>query len=66
MSVAYPPVDAQHRRRGGLADEVVTYIRDLILAGSLKPGTKIDQDAVVEALDVSRSPVREALVILGR
>ena len=66
MSVEYPPVDPRHRRRGSLADEVVTYVRDLILAGSLKPGTKIDQDAVGEALDVSRSPVREALVILGR
>ena len=66
MSIDYPPVDPRHRRRGSLADEAVTYIRDLILAGSLKPGTKIDQDAVGEALDVSRSPVREALVILGR
>ena len=66
MNAEYPPVDPRHRRRGSLADEVVTYIRDLILAGSLKPGTKIDQDAVGEVLDVSRSPVREALVILGR
>ncbi len=66
MNGEYPPVDPRRRRRGSLADEVVTYIRDLILAGSLKPGTKIDQDAVGDALDVSRSPVREALVILGR
>lgn len=66
MNIQYPPVDPGRRRRGSLADEVVTYVRDLILAGSLKPGTKIDQDAVGEALDVSRSPVREALVILGR
>lgn len=66
MSVQYPPVDPLRRRRGGLSDEVATYVRDLILAGSLKPGTKIDQDAIGQALDVSRSPVREALVILGR
>lgn len=66
MNGEYPPVDPRPRRRGSLADEVVTYIRDLILAGSLKPGTKIDQDAVGEVLDVSRSPVREGLVILGR
>ncbi|MDE0656163.1 MAG: GntR family transcriptional regulator [Acidimicrobiaceae bacterium] len=66
MNVEYPPVDPGRRRRGSLADEVVTYVRDLILAGALKPGTKIDQDAIGEALDVSRSPVREALVILGR
>ena len=66
MTVHYPPVDPQRRRHRSLADEVVTYVRDLILAGSLKPGTKIDQDAIAEALDVSRSPVREALVILSR
>ena len=66
MTIEYPPVDPRRRRRGSLADEVVTYVRDLILAGSLKPGTKIDQDAIGEVLDVSRSPVREGLVILGR
>ena len=66
MSVQYPPVDPENRRRGSLADEVVTYVRDLILAGSLKPGTKIDQDTIGDVLGVSRSPVREALVILGR
>lgn len=66
MNAEYPPVDPRRRRRGSLADDVVTYVRDLILAGQLKPGTKIDQEAVGEALDVSRSPIREALVILGR
>lgn len=65
MIVDYPPPEAK-RRRGSLADEVVTYVRDLILAGALRPGTKIDQDAIAEVLGVSRSPVREALVILGR
>ncbi|WP_419924167.1 GntR family transcriptional regulator [Candidatus Poriferisocius sp.] len=54
------------RRRGGLADEVVFYVREQILTGALKPGTKIDQEALAAALDVSRSPVREALVILGQ
>jgi DNA-binding GntR family transcriptional regulator len=54
------------RRRGGLADEVVFYVREQILTGALKPGTKIDQEALGDALDVSRSPIREALVILGQ
>ena len=66
MTVDYPAVDPERRPRGSLADEVVTYVRDLILAGSLKPGARIDQDAIAQALDVSRSPVREALVILSR
>lgn len=61
-----PRVPADLRRRGGLPDDVASYIRRLILTGVLKPGTKIDQEAVGVALDVSRSPIREAIVILGQ
>ncbi len=52
--------------RGVLAEEIVAYIRGQILEGELKPGQKIDQDAIGELLDVSRSPIREALVVLGQ
>jgi DNA-binding GntR family transcriptional regulator len=61
-----PKVPADLRRRGGLPDDVAAYVRRLILTGVLRPGTKIDQEAVCEALDVSRSPIREAIVILGQ
>jgi DNA-binding GntR family transcriptional regulator len=61
-----PCVPDDLRRRGGLPGDVAAYVRRLILTGVLKPGTKIDQDAVSESLDVSRSPIREALVILGQ
>lgn len=53
-------------RRGGLADEIAAYVRSLVLTGALKPGHKIDQEAIAAALDVSRSPIREALVVLGQ
>lgn len=53
------------RRRGGLAEEIAGHVRELILTGQLRPGGKIDQDALGQALDVSRSPIREALVVLG-
>ncbi len=53
-------------RRGGLAEEIVSYVRGQILSGRIKPGEKVDQEAIAEALDVSRSPIREALVILGQ
>ena len=62
----YRRVEPEIRRRGSLSDEIAAYIRDLILTGALKPGEKIDQDAVSQALDVSRSPIREALVVLGQ
>ena len=66
MSIPYPPSSPSSRRRGVLADEVADSLRQIILTGALRPGQKIDQDAVSQALDVSRSPIREALVTLGQ
>ncbi len=62
----YPSVHRGQTRRGGLADDIASYIRDLILTGALRPGEKLDQEAVAAALGVSRSPIREALVVLGQ
>lgn len=45
---------------------VVDYILEEIFAGSLKSGDRIDLDEIGQALDVSRIPVREALLILER
>lgn len=50
--------------RANLNQEVAQHIRDLILSGEARPGTKIDQDQVAENLGVSRLPVREALITL--
>ncbi len=60
MKVPLPEV------RGGrvLADWVTRTLREAILQGHLRPGEKIDQDLVAEELDVSRTPVREALRVL--
>lgn len=54
------------RRRANLADEVARHIRSAILAGRLRSGERIDQDAIAEELGVSRLPVREALISLDR
>lgn len=59
-ATAGPPA----RRRHNLADEVATHIRAAILAGRLRSGARIDQDAIAEELGVSRLPVREALIAL--
>ena len=45
---------------------VVDYVLEQIFEGALKSGDRIDLDDVSDALDVSRLPVREALVILER
>ncbi|MGW0036881.1 GntR family transcriptional regulator [Gordonia sp. NPDC003376] len=39
-------------------------IRRAIFSGELRPGTKIDQDAIAERLGMSKLPVREALIAL--
>jgi len=44
-----------------LADWVATSLREAIFLGFFEPGEKIDQDLVAEELEVSRTPVREAL-----
>ena len=62
----YPQRVPASRRRGVLGEEVVDYVRELILTGTLRSGEKIDQKAVGDALNVSRSPIREALVVLSR
>jgi DNA-binding GntR family transcriptional regulator len=49
-----------------MPDDVAGHIRRSILTGELRPGTKIDQEAIGAALGVSRSPIREAIVILGQ
>lgn len=42
-------------------DMVAEAIRNSILRGKFKPGDKLDQQQVADELEVSRSPVREAL-----
>lgn len=51
-----------HRR--SLKQEAADYIRDLIFSGKVHAGERLDQDGIAEALDVSRLPIREALITL--
>jgi len=49
-----------------LADDVVERLRDAIFHGSFKPGEALREEQLAAMLDVSRGPVREALVQLER
>ncbi|MCS7477786.1 GntR family transcriptional regulator [Umezawaea endophytica] len=53
-------------RRRGLADEVADRIREAIFTGVYAPGAQVREVELSEALDVSRGPVREALLRLER
>jgi DNA-binding GntR family transcriptional regulator len=44
-----------------LTDWVAASIREAILCGHFEPGEKLDQDLIAQELDVSRTPIREAL-----
>jgi len=47
-----------------LHDEVASRLRDLIFAGDLRPGSFLDEAALCERLEISRTPLREALKVL--
>ncbi|GEM29602.1 putative GntR transcriptional regulatory protein [Nocardia neocaledoniensis NBRC 108232] len=47
-----------------LKTTAVQEIRRRIFAGELRPGDKIDQDEIADALGISKLPVREALIAL--
>ncbi len=48
-----------------LHDNVAEQLRDLIFAGTLAPGSFIDEAALCESLKISRTPLREALKVLA-
>jgi DNA-binding GntR family transcriptional regulator len=51
-----------HRRQ--LSDEVASHLRQSIMAGEYAPGASVRAEALGAALDVSATPVREALHML--
>src|SRR5262245_8218477 len=63
-SIASLPLTPAVKR--SLADDVVERLRDAIFHGSFKPGEPLREEQLAAMLDVSRGPVREALVQLER
>lgn len=57
------PDDPVRRSRG---EHAAVYVRRLIFDGRLRPGERIPQELIAQALGVSRIPVREALIALER
>ena len=48
----------------GVSSSVVTYLKNQIISGSLKPGQKLNEIVLSEQLGVSRPPLREAFRVL--
>ncbi|WP_197037971.1 MULTISPECIES: GntR family transcriptional regulator [Actinomycetes] len=58
------PPRATMRRRPGLSEEVAGHLRHLIMSGTIRPGEFIRMDETAVELEVSVTPVREALLTL--
>ncbi|WP_235940712.1 GntR family transcriptional regulator [Paramicrobacterium fandaimingii] len=52
--------------RRGLRDRVYDLVLDMLMSSSIEPGTRLSIDAIARDLNVSPTPVREALVQLER
>jgi len=59
MTTAKPPRIAE--QRGRTSDRVLTDLRRMILTQELPPGSVVTEASLVEVLDCSRTPLREAL-----
>ncbi|MET0161589.1 MAG: GntR family transcriptional regulator [Microbacteriaceae bacterium] len=60
----FAPSTAPVRR--GLRDDVYDRVLELLLSGALPPGARLGIDRIATSLEVSPTPVREALVLLER
>lgn len=47
-----------------LADRVATQLQDAIISGTIDLGESLSEEAIADALEVSRTPVRQALQLL--
>lgn len=56
---------ASFKSRPSLHEELVVYVRDMILEGELAPGSRIPEADICEQQGVSRTPLREALKVLA-
>jgi DNA-binding GntR family transcriptional regulator len=64
-----PPFSPASRPAGidrqGLASAVTVRLRDMIIEGTLAPGTRLNERVLCEQLMVSRTPLREAFKVLA-
>ena len=51
--------------RRSLHDEIAALVRDMIVRGELEPGTRVPEQLLCARFGVSRTPLREALKVLG-
>jgi len=63
LHTIYSPMSSSPRRP--VHEDVVARLRDMIVEGELLPGTHIPESSLCERFGISRTPLREALKVLG-
>ncbi|SMH29059.1 GntR family transcriptional regulator [Azospirillum agricola] len=64
MSPPLPPADPLFPRPANLGDQAHGHLRELILSRQIPGGAEVPEGRLAERLNVSRTPMREALVRL--
>jgi DNA-binding GntR family transcriptional regulator len=59
------PVPLHKVHRPSLTDIAVEQVRHMIVHGHVRPGERLSEPAICDALGISRTPVREALKLLA-
>lgn len=54
------------KKRATLKTQVYDYLKEQIIMGALKPGERLIEEKISEELQVSRSPIREAIRMLEK
>ena len=54
------------KKRATLKTQVYDYLKEAIIMGGLKPGERLIEEKISEELQVSRSPIREAIRMLEK
>ena len=66
VDAVFPLGASSSLERRGLRDRVYELVLDMLLSSCIEPGARLSIDAIARDLDVSPTPVREALVQLER
>lgn len=66
MTIAALPTLPSLRGRRSLRDEITTLLRAAVMAGELEPGVVYSAPSLAEQFGVSATPVREAMLDLGK
>jgi DNA-binding GntR family transcriptional regulator len=66
MATRRPRFSPERLPRRSSGEEAALYVHRLIFEGKLRPGERVPQDEIAQALGISRIPLREAIIALER